>query len=149
MSNEEKQAEAMKPIEQYLHDSSLPKRAPDEVQYLKQRVGELRIALAEIEIEARGALNNAFPEEAPDVLANVAGIARLAISSTPPLSLPMTTEHNHSEESGSNFGIKCQVCGRFIPYKDLGSGDATHRMDTPDSHVSSESWTTLCKDHNK
>ncbi len=70
----------MKPIEQFLHDSNLPKRE-DEVQYLKARVGELRIALSEIHSEASGALNNAFPDEAPDVLANVAGIARRALSS--------------------------------------------------------------------
>jgi hypothetical protein len=61
--------------------SDCPKCAPDEKAYLKRRVGELRIALAEIASEASGALNNAFPDEAPDVLANVAGIARRALSS--------------------------------------------------------------------
>jgi hypothetical protein len=38
-------------------------------------------ALKEIDREASGALNNAFPEDAPDVLANVAGIARRALGS--------------------------------------------------------------------
>jgi hypothetical protein len=38
-----------------------------------------RGALEEIEREASGALNNAFPDEAPDVLANVKGIASRAL----------------------------------------------------------------------
>ena len=44
----------MKPIEQFLHESDLPKRQPesDEVIYLKRKVGYLRIALAEIATEA-------------------------------------------------------------------------------------------------
>lgn len=43
---------------------------------------------------------------------------------------------------------KCDVCGRFIAYEDVLSGKAIRRMDTPDSHVSSESWTNLCPTHN-
>ena len=43
--------------------------------------------------------------------------------------------------------LKCEVCGRFIPYADLDSGAARHRMVTPDSHLTSEEWETTCKDH--
>jgi hypothetical protein len=39
----------------------------------------LRAALEEIERETSGALNNAPPDEAPDVLANVKGIATRAL----------------------------------------------------------------------
>lgn len=42
-------------------------------------IARMADALTEIEREASGALNNAFPDEAPDVLANVAGIARRAL----------------------------------------------------------------------
>jgi acetyl-CoA carboxylase beta subunit len=42
---------------------------------------------------------------------------------------------------------KCDVCGRIISYADLESGKAVHRMKTPDSEVSYETWETLCRDH--
>lgn len=45
-------------------------------------IARLSAALEDIEREAGGALNNAFPDEAPDVLANVAGIARRAAAPT-------------------------------------------------------------------
>jgi acetyl-CoA carboxylase beta subunit len=44
---------------------------------------------------------------------------------------------------------KCDECGKIIPYKDLESGAAIHRMITPDSDVSYEQFETLCKNHNK
>lgn len=40
----------------------------------------LRAALEEIEREASGALNNAMPEDAPDILDHIHGIARRALS---------------------------------------------------------------------
>lgn len=43
--------------------------------------------------------------------------------------------------------IRCEVCGRFIPYADIESGKAVHRMVTPDSDQSSEEWETLCARH--
>ncbi len=43
--------------------------------------------------------------------------------------------------------FKCQVCGRFIPYRDIDSGAARHKLITPDSHLTSEEWETTCKDH--
>jgi hypothetical protein len=42
---------------------------------------------------------------------------------------------------------KCDVCGRFIPYRDIEAGKAVHRMITPDSDVSYESFETLCAEH--
>jgi hypothetical protein len=44
---------------------------------------------------------------------------------------------------------KCDVCGKFFPYKDLESGDAECVMVTPDSDVSYEEWRILCKTHVK
>jgi len=41
--------------------------------------------------------------------------------------------------------IKCSSCGRFISYNDLESGEATHKMITPDSDVSFERWESFCK----
>lgn len=42
--------------------------------------------------------------------------------------------------------IKCDICGKFIPYQDLESGKAIHIMLAPDSDVSSETWDSRCKD---
>jgi hypothetical protein len=42
---------------------------------------------------------------------------------------------------------KCQVCGRFISFDDIESGNARHIMVKPDSHVSYEEWETLCPKH--
>jgi hypothetical protein len=47
--------------------------------YAPADTDRLRAALEEIEREASGALNNAHPDEAPDVLANVKGIATRAL----------------------------------------------------------------------
>lgn len=44
---------------------------------------------------------------------------------------------------------RCEVCGRFIPYADFDSGAARHTLLTPDSHLTSEEWETLCKVHNE
>ncbi len=43
---------------------------------------------------------------------------------------------------------KCDVCGKIISYANFASGAALHRMDSPDSDVSSEHFTTLCAAHN-
>lgn len=42
---------------------------------------------------------------------------------------------------------RCDDCGRFIPFDDFRDGKAIRRMDTPDSHHSAETWTTLCAEH--
>ena len=42
---------------------------------------------------------------------------------------------------------RCDVCGRFIPLKDLDSG-AVRRLLTPDSAFTTETFETLCKEHN-
>lgn len=43
--------------------------------------------------------------------------------------------------------FKCDVCGRFISYRDIESGKARHRLITPDSHLTSEEWETTCREH--
>lgn len=57
----------------------------------------------------------------------------------------------NSQPAGSVFKRycwnKCDVCGRFIPYSDIETGRASHRMITPDSDVSYESFETLCAEH--
>ncbi len=40
---------------------------------------------------------------------------------------------------------RCDSCGRFIPFRDFGFG-AVRRLETPDSHFTSEEYETLCKD---
>lgn len=40
--------------------------------------------------------------------------------------------------------FKCDDCGRFIPYSDLDSGAASHRMVLPDTVLTQETWETLC-----
>ena len=42
---------------------------------------------------------------------------------------------------------RCDVCGRMIGYGDIENGRAIHKMETPDSDVSYETWKTLCRDH--
>ena len=49
--------------------------------------------------------------------------------------------------SKRDYWNKCDVCGRFIPYSDIENGTAVHRMITPDSDVSYESFETLCAEH--
>jgi hypothetical protein len=39
---------------------------------------------------------------------------------------------------------RCDVCGRFIAYKDFDDGKARRCMVTPDSDYSSEAYETLC-----
>lgn len=41
----------------------------------------------------------------------------------------------------------CDDCGRFVAYRDLDSGSASHRMLTPDSAYTFEEWETLCPKH--
>lgn len=42
---------------------------------------------------------------------------------------------------------RCDVCGRFIAYKDFDSGEALRRLVSPDSLCTYEEYETLCKDH--
>lgn len=41
--------------------------------------------------------------------------------------------------------LKCDVCGRFISYEDIESGAAVHKITSPDSALSSESYETICQ----
>ena len=43
--------------------------------------------------------------------------------------------------------LKCDFCGKFIPYSDLEAGRAIRRFITPDSDRSREEYETLCRDH--
>jgi hypothetical protein len=45
------------------------------------------------------------------------------------------------------YDICCEVCGKFISYADLDSGNAVHRLITPDSEFTFEEWETLCVNH--
>ena len=47
----------------------------------------------------------------------------------------------------SQYPMKCDVCGRFIPFLDFVEGLAIHRLITPSSHISNEEWETLCSRH--
>lgn len=47
---------------------------------LRTKNAALRAALEQIDTEVTGALNNAFPDDAPDILAHVGGIARAALA---------------------------------------------------------------------
>ncbi len=49
----------------------------------------------------------------------------------------------------AEYPIKCDICGKFIPYKELMDGTSLHHMITPDSDWSSEEWESLCKKHYK
>lgn len=40
--------------------------------------------------------------------------------------------------------IKCDACGRFIPIIDIDLGRASHKMITPDSGYTSESYESIC-----
>lgn len=42
---------------------------------------------------------------------------------------------------------RCDSCGRFIALADFAAGEARRELVTPDSHVSRETWTTLCAAH--
>ena len=42
---------------------------------------------------------------------------------------------------------RCDVCGRFVGFDDIDCGKAVRKLDTPDSHFTHETWTTLCPDH--
>lgn len=48
---------------------------------LQSEIARLRTALTEIDAEATGALNNAFHDEAPEVIAHIRGIACRALKS--------------------------------------------------------------------
>ena len=42
---------------------------------------------------------------------------------------------------------KCDVCGRFVSFVDLDSGNATRILVLPDSDYSTETYETLCQKH--
>ena len=64
--------------------------ARNEVIYLKKCVGTLREALGEIHAEGVGALNNAFPEDAPEIVESMAQKAGVALkNSLSPTPLPV------------------------------------------------------------
>jgi len=44
---------------------------------------------------------------------------------------------------------RCDVCGRFIPFWHFEKGLAVRRLETPDSHLSRETYDTLCRLHAK
>lgn len=44
--------------------------------------------------------------------------------------------------------IKCDVCGKFIGYSDLESGKAICIMKYPESELTTETYETLCEEHN-
>jgi hypothetical protein len=41
--------------------------------------------------------------------------------------------------------FRCDDCGRFIPYRDLEDGTAIHRLVTPDSFCTRETYETVCR----
>jgi len=43
--------------------------------------------------------------------------------------------------------MRCDVCGRYIPLKDLVSGLASRELLTPSSEYTKETFETLCKTH--
>lgn len=43
---------------------------------------------------------------------------------------------------------RCDVCGKFISYKDFDDGLAFRYMKTPDTIFTAETYETLCKEHN-
>jgi len=40
--------------------------------------------------------------------------------------------------------LKCDICGKFIPWKDFDNGTARRWLETPDSEFTSETYKTLC-----
>jgi hypothetical protein len=42
---------------------------------------------------------------------------------------------------------RCDSCGRFIPFKDFMSGEASSQIVTPDSLATEEEFETLCANH--
>ncbi len=41
----------------------------------------------------------------------------------------------------------CDVCGRFISFRDIEAGKALHQMITPDSDISREEFRSYCPTH--
>jgi hypothetical protein len=48
-----------------------------------------------------------------------------------------------------NNKIKCDICGKFVSYKDLSEGKASRILVYPDSHFTQETWETICRRCNK
>jgi hypothetical protein len=42
---------------------------------------------------------------------------------------------------------RCDVCGRFIALRDFRDGTAKRALIYPDSHLTCETWETLCREH--
>ena len=56
----------------------------------------------------------------------------------------------NSYELGSclrGYPLRCDACGRFIPWQDLDDGTASRTLITPDSDYSKETYETLCRVH--
>ncbi len=45
------------------------------------------------------------------------------------------------------LSLRCDECGRFISYSDILDELALHRLITPESLTSKETFETLCKNH--
>lgn len=42
---------------------------------------------------------------------------------------------------------RCDVCGQFVSYEAIADGKAKHRLLTPETEFTSETWETLCERH--
>ena len=42
---------------------------------------------------------------------------------------------------------RCDECGKFIPYEDFADGKASHKIVTPESLKTRETFETLCRNH--
>ena len=47
----------------------------------------------------------------------------------------------------NNIWNKCDICGKFISFKDFQQNMAIRNLKTPDSDWSFEEYATRCKDH--
>lgn len=42
---------------------------------------------------------------------------------------------------------KCDVCGKFIPFRDIEDGIAVRKLLAPESWGQEDEYETLCRDH--
>jgi hypothetical protein len=61
--------------------------------------------------------------------------------------LTMSPQVNMPTPKAMTRRLRCDECGRVIPWKDLEIGAATRTFITPDSMFSSEEYETLCRRH--
>lgn len=45
----------------------------------------------------------------------------------------------------TKFWNRCDGCGKFIPFKDFESGEATREFVTPDSMFTTEEYENFCR----